>query len=202
MHQRKAHPYNYDHIFKTTADITTADGHADSDFNQLATQGEDHYHQMEPPEPDDSCFQGSDDSSSEAGDDVNAFEAGTALSCSRKRSPADKHPACAILTTDSMQPDGLVLGVPQNMPQSALQMIIHPADAVMGLIYRSCDDAGSPKYLADSILKIIRDNNFDASTPSVTKRAAFFNRMSRLIGCKPIEEVSVTLENGKQVKIF
>ena len=47
MHQRKAHPYNYDHIFKTTADITTEDGHADSDFNQLSTQGEDHYHQIE-----------------------------------------------------------------------------------------------------------------------------------------------------------
>ena len=91
MHQRKAHPYNYDHILKTTADITTADGHADSDFTQLATQGEDHYHQMEPPEPEDSRFQGSDDSSSEAGDDVNAFEAGTAGICSRKRSPADKH---------------------------------------------------------------------------------------------------------------
>ena len=101
-----------------------------------------------------------------------------------------------------MQPDGLLLGVPQNMPQSALQMIIRPADAVMGLIYRACDDAGSPKYLADSILKIIIDNDFDARNPSVTKRAAFFNRMSRLIGCKPIDEVSVTLENGKQVKIF
>ena len=66
----------------------------------------------------------------------------------------------------------------------------------MGLIYQA------PKYLADSIIKIIKDNDFDVTDPSITQRSTFFSRMGSLIGCKPIEEVSVMLENGKEVKIF
>ena len=62
----------------------------------------------------------------------------------------------------------------------------------------ACDDAGAPKYLADSIIKIIKDNDFDVTDPSITQRSTFFSRMSSLIGCKPIEEVSVMLENARK----
>ena len=69
----------------------------------------------------------------------------------------------------------------QDIQQSVLHKIIRPADAVMGLIYCACDDARASKYLADSIIQIIKDNDFDVTDPSITQRSAFFSRMSSLI---------------------
>ena len=199
VHQRQAHPFNCDHRSNpASAQPTTA--HADSS----ATAHADSPASASSPDPDilpcqpPDSFPMPDDSAADVEDAQDAAQAHTCNNPSRKR----KQPSFAIPIKESVKSQSLIPGVPQDIQQSVLHQIIRPADAAMGLIYRACDDAGAPKYLADSIIKIIKDNDFDVTDPSITQRSAFFSRMSSLIGCKPIEEVSVILENGKKVKIF
>jgi hypothetical protein len=52
-----------------------------------------------------------------------------------------------------------------TMEQQNGRIVATPQDRSMARIYRLCDDSGSPRYLADSILSQIRkeivQNNFD-----------------------------------------
>jgi hypothetical protein len=76
----------------------------------------------------------------------------------------------------------------------------------MARIYRLCDDAGSPRYLADAIVTQIRKevvlNNFDPCHPGITLCDAFMHRASKAIGSQPPEAIPITLESGQKVTVY
>jgi hypothetical protein len=77
----------------------------------------------------------------------------------------------------------------------------------MARIYCLCGQAGSPRYLGDSILKQLQKeitlNNFNPCNPGITLRDAFMHRASRsLVGSTPPEGIPITLESGQAVTVF
>ena len=85
-------------------------------------------------------------------------------------------------------------------------IVVNPPDRSMARIYRLLDDAGSPRYLGDAIIKQIRSetllNHFDPCDPSITLREAFMHRASKSISSSPPEAIPVTLETGQKVTVY
>ena len=86
------------------------------------------------------------------------------------------------------------------------RIVASPQDRSMARIYRLLDSAGSPRYLADAVMKQIRTemvhNNFDPCDSAITMRDAFMHRASRSTGCSPPEAIPITLESGQKVTVF
>lgn len=65
-------------------------------------------------------------------------------------------------------------------------------------LYNICDQAGSPRYLLDSLLAQmkteIRRNKFDPLHTSITQRDSFMARMHRKFPTPPPEAILVQLE--------
>jgi hypothetical protein len=93
-----------------------------------------------------------------------------------------------------------------TMEQQNARIVATPQDWSMARIYRLCDDAGSPPYLADTILSQIRkeivQNNFDPCHSRITWRDAFMHRASKSIGSRPPEAGQITLKSGQKVTVY
>ena len=93
-----------------------------------------------------------------------------------------------------------------TMKQQNSRVVATPHDRSMAWIYRICDKAGSPRYLADSIIQQLRkesvENGFDVRHPGVNRRDAFMHRASKSIGSTPPQAIPITLESGQTVTVF
>jgi hypothetical protein len=93
-----------------------------------------------------------------------------------------------------------------TMEEQNSRIVATPQDRSMARIYRLCDDAGSPRYLADAIIRQIRNemvlNDFDPCHSGITLRDAFMHRASKSIGSRPPEAIPITLESGQKVTVF
>jgi hypothetical protein len=111
---------------------------------------------------------------------------------------------------DRIVDNGLQSGLPFVVPSDYYhgQFCFSSRDCAMMRIYQICDQANTPRYLADKILaqmKIeIQRNDFDPCDPAITKRDAFMARMHRKFPSPPPEPVRVRLESfpGEDVTIF
>jgi hypothetical protein len=101
-------------------------------------------------------------------------------------------------------PLGTVMNI--TMEQQNNRIVSTPQDRSMAGIYRICDEAGSPRYLADRIIRQIKKeiilNDFDPCHPGITLRDAFMDRASRSIGSSPPEAIPITLESGQMVTVY
>jgi hypothetical protein len=93
-----------------------------------------------------------------------------------------------------------------TIEQQNSRVVATPQDRSMARIYRICDQAGSPCYLADLIIQQLRKetvlNGFDPCHPGITRRDAFMHRASKSIGSIPPEAIPITLESGQTVTVF
>ena len=67
----------------------------------------------------------------------------------------------------------------------------------MARVYHAADIAGSPKYLVDELISIMREEQskrfLDISDPNITKRDAFFRQASKALRCSGVKEIKVVL---------
>lgn len=81
-----------------------------------------------------------------------------------------------------------------------------PTDRSMARIYLMCDDAGCPRYLADSLITQLRKeivhNSFNPLSGSITRRDSFMLRALKSTGTAPPEAIPITLESGQKVTVF
>jgi hypothetical protein len=93
-----------------------------------------------------------------------------------------------------------------TMEQQNSRIVASPQDRSMARIYRLFDNAGSPRYLADTIIRQIRSemvlNNFDPCDSAITLRDAFMHRASKSCGSRPPESIPITLESGQMVTVY
>jgi hypothetical protein len=93
-----------------------------------------------------------------------------------------------------------------TMEQQNGRIVATPQDRSMAAIYRLIDDAGSPRYLADAIVRQIQkemvQNDFDPCHPGITLRDAFMQRASKSVGSRPPEAIPITLESGQMVTVY
>ena len=93
-----------------------------------------------------------------------------------------------------------------TIEQQNSRIVASPQDRSMARIYRLLDSAGSPRYLADAVMRQIRtemvQNNFDPCDSAITLRDAFMHRASRSTGLRPPEAIPITLESGQKVTVF
>jgi hypothetical protein len=125
--------------------------------------------------------------------------------------PANAEPAAANdlqAAQPPIIPFNHFLGTVQavTMQEQNRRVVASPQDRSMARIYQLLDDAGSPRYLGDAIIRQIRSeslfNNFDPCDPAISLRDAFMHRASRSFGSMPPEAIPVTLETGQKVTVY
>jgi hypothetical protein len=93
-----------------------------------------------------------------------------------------------------------------SIEQQNSRVVATPQDRSMARIYRICDQAGSPRYLTDSLIQQLRKeivlNGFDPCHPGITQRDAFMHRASKSVGSTPPEAIPITLESGQTVTVY
>jgi len=77
-------------------------------------------------------------------------------------------------------------------------------DKVLAKIHYTCDQAGAPRYLADEILSIIKEetkyHQFDIS--NTTQRESLMARIEKSIKAKPVQAIPVLLESGNTTTVY
>jgi hypothetical protein len=93
-----------------------------------------------------------------------------------------------------------------TMQEQNSRVVATPHDRSMARIYQVCDQAGSPRYLADLIITQLRketlQNGFDPCHSSITRRDAFMHRATKSTGSIPPEAIRITLESGQTVTVL
>jgi hypothetical protein len=92
------------------------------------------------------------------------------------------------------------------MEQRNSSIVATPQDRAMARMHQMCDQAGSPRYLADSIIKQLRQemvqNGFDTCRSRITRRDSFMARANVASGSPPPEAIRISLESGQAVTVF
>jgi hypothetical protein len=118
--------------------------------------------------------------------------------------PLDQHGANSSMEVEELHQLGVVETI--TMEEQNGMVVATPQDRSMARIYRMFDAAGSPRYLADSVIRQLRKeiyfNQFDPCHTAITQRDAFMGRAYKSFGSERPEAIPVTLETGQKVTVF
>jgi hypothetical protein len=102
---------------------------------------------------------------------------------------------------EEVENDGLQNGEPFRVPNDfdSGRFCFPNKDCAMMRIYHICDEAKTPRWLADKIMAQVKTemqrNDFDPCDPSITKRDAFMARMHLKFPSPKAEAIQVELES-------
>ena len=121
---------------------------------------------------------------------------------------ATTSPSQIGLLHDAIQQPRLASGNIINLENGTVptNLIWSSQDLSLLRIYKTCDDAGAPRYLADKLLSLIRSeihqNGFDPTHHSITRRDPFMAGMHQKFPSTPPTCTDVTMEDGTIIPIF
>jgi hypothetical protein len=115
--------------------------------------------------------------------------------------PPSQVPAAAHVEHDTAVDMHFPIGI-----QDAMEFVAAPSDRSMAELYSLSDKAGAPRGLVDDLISKMKEErvkrNFSPFMPGITRRDAFFSRVSKKTAYHPPSKIPITLESGQRVCIL